>query len=205
MRDVGECRIAVKEYLADPEGEKRRALASGGTSATRGISWKVAAPAAVVIALAAVFATSIVTRPTPEAPEIAKRFIHRLADGERMSTSGMPLAMSPNNEAIALMVVDEAGTRRLHVRRLDRLEGRYLDGTTGASTPFFSPDGRWVAFFQDQLKRISVDGGPPMMLSEIQVGSFWRRILGREQRDCFLGHTDVVPDSGSREARRPPC
>ena len=38
--------------------------------------------------------------------------------------------------------------RQLYYRRLDRLEAHPLPETDNASTPFFSPDGRTVAFTQ---------------------------------------------------------
>jgi serine/threonine-protein kinase len=42
-----------------------------------------------------------------------------------------------------------------------------LDGTEGAAAPFFSPDGRSIGFFaDDKLKRIPVDGGTAIALSD---------------------------------------
>ena len=85
LRDVGECRIAVKEYLADPEGEKRRALASAGTTTARGIPWKVGVPVAVGLTLAAVLATWFVMRPVPEPPV---HFEIELPEGVDFSRTG---------------------------------------------------------------------------------------------------------------------
>ena len=46
----------------------------------------------------------------------------------------------------------------LWVRTLNALENRAIAGTDGASFPFWSPDGREVAFFaDDKLKRIRQD------------------------------------------------
>lgn len=45
-------------------------------------------------------------------------------------------------------------------RRLGQLQALPLAGTVGALSPFFSPDGEWLAFFADgKLKKISVAGG----------------------------------------------
>jgi serine/threonine-protein kinase len=58
--------------------------------------------------------------------------------------------------------------RRLWVRPVDQLEGRSLDGTEEASTPFFSPDGEWLGFFTTTaLKKIKVSGGGPITLSAV--------------------------------------
>lgn len=54
---------------------------------------------------------------------------------------------------------------RLFTRKLDQAKATELVGTLGASSPFFSPDGQWVAFFaQGQLKKISVEGGAAIVL-----------------------------------------
>jgi WD40-like Beta Propeller Repeat len=46
-----------------------------------------------------------------------------------------------------------------------------LTGTGGAFAPFFSPDGQWVAFFsQGKLKKISVEGGTPVVLCDAADG-----------------------------------
>jgi tRNA A-37 threonylcarbamoyl transferase component Bud32/Tol biopolymer transport system component len=50
----------------------------------------------------------------------------------------------------------------LWLRDLDALEWRRLPGTEGATTPFWSPDSRYVGFLvDDTLKRIDTAGGPP--------------------------------------------
>ena len=55
---------------------------------------------------------------------------------------------------------------RLWVRRLDTGEARPLDGTEGASLPFWSPDSRALAFFaRGKLQRIDVTGGPARTLA----------------------------------------
>ena len=56
---------------------------------------------------------------------------------------------------------------QLYVRRLDQLKATLLPGTDDASSPFFSPDGRWIAFFAGgKLKKISVTGGAPVTVCD---------------------------------------
>src|SRR6185503_14701421 len=65
--------------------------------------------------------------------------------------------VSPNG---SLIVAVSKG--QLVTRRLDQTKFTPLAGTEGASFPFFSPDGRWVAFFADgKLKKLALDGGAP--------------------------------------------
>ena len=56
---------------------------------------------------------------------------------------------------------------RLFTRQLDQARAAELAGTEGAYAPFFSPDGRWIAFFAPgKLKKISVEGGAAISLSD---------------------------------------
>jgi Tol biopolymer transport system component len=50
----------------------------------------------------------------------------------------------------------------LYRRRVDREDAEAIPGTEGATTPFFSPDGHWIGFFQgSSLRRVAVTGGQP--------------------------------------------
>jgi Tol biopolymer transport system component len=56
----------------------------------------------------------------------------------------------------------------LWIRDLDTLEWRQLPGTEGGGSPFWSPDGRILAFgVGSQLKKIDVAGGPPQTLCTV--------------------------------------
>jgi serine/threonine-protein kinase len=59
------------------------------------------------------------------------------------------------------------GQSQLATRRLDQSQLTPLSGTEGAGSPFFSTDGQWIAFFADgKLKKIAVQGGAPVTLSD---------------------------------------
>ena len=60
---------------------------------------------------------------------------------------------------------------RLFTRRLDQLAARELPGTLGATNPFFSPDGEWMAFFASgKLKKIGVEQGAAVTLCDAVNG-----------------------------------
>jgi serine/threonine-protein kinase len=64
----------------------------------------------------------------------------------------------------------------LSLRRLDEGKNTPLPGTEDAFSPFFSPDGRWVAFFAHRkLLKIAVDGGSPVTLCDAlgEGGGTW--------------------------------
>ncbi|MEO5741381.1 MAG: hypothetical protein ABIS29_12380, partial [Vicinamibacterales bacterium] len=55
--------------------------------------------------------------------------------------------------------------------KLDELQASALTGTEGAASPFFSPNGQWIAFFGgDKLKKVSVVGGAVIALCDAPRG-----------------------------------
>jgi serine/threonine-protein kinase len=86
------------------------------------------------------------------------------------------LAISPDGRTLAYSTLDSVGRPRLVRRALDDLAQQPIPGTEGATTPFFSPDGRSLGFYASgQLKKIPVDGGvatPLATLSGVQ-GASW--------------------------------
>ena len=65
---------------------------------------------------------------------------------------------------------------QLYLRDLSSFEPRAVTGSSGALQPFFSPDGKWVAFFaQGQLQKAEVSGGAPIRLAEAPnpMGGTW--------------------------------
>jgi Tol biopolymer transport system component len=79
---------------------------------------------------------------------------------------GADVALSPDGTHM-VYVLRANGRDQLHLRRLDSEEDALLPGTEGAMTPFFSPDGTWVAFFaQGKLEKVAVTGGMPATLCD---------------------------------------
>ncbi|MBV8906556.1 MAG: winged helix-turn-helix domain-containing protein, partial [Acidobacteriia bacterium] len=78
--------------------------------------------------------------------------------------AGSLLAISRDGTRLVVSVTGPDNKIRLATRRLDQSQLTLLPGTEGAATegaasPFFSPDGQWIAFFaQGKLKKISVEG-----------------------------------------------
>ena len=64
------------------------------------------------------------------------------------------------------------------VRAIDRLDGQPLADIAIAYAPFFSPDSRWIGFFEStDLKKVSIAGGPVITLCRVQ----------RDTARCELG------------------
>ena len=80
---------------------------------------------------------------------------------------GRSLAVSPDGTRVVLVASSE-GSSRLYVRALNQAGGQLIDGTDGASAPFWSPDGRWLAFFATgKLRKIPAEGGRPTTVCDV--------------------------------------
>jgi eukaryotic-like serine/threonine-protein kinase len=123
---------------------------------------RVAMALALVLALAAVPAGLRVLRGRGGAPDLPPlRFEISTAP-----TDDPSLALSPDGTEIAF-VANQDRVPVLWIRPLDSIENRALAGTRGASSPFWSPDGRSIGFFaDDKLKRIDVAGGMPLVIAD---------------------------------------
>src|SRR5207245_6983848 len=87
------------------------------------------------------------------------------------------VALSEDGRQI-LFVADSNGQPHVWLRSIDSVVARPLAGTGGAISPFWSPDGRSVAFYADGfLKRLDLDGGLVRTLTKamVGVGGTWSR------------------------------
>jgi hypothetical protein len=71
------------------------------------------------------------------------------------------IAVSPDGRSIVFIAAGASGRSELHLRTLDNPTPRVIPETQGARFPFWSPDGRRIAFCRaNQLRHVAVDGGP---------------------------------------------
>jgi len=142
----------------------------------RAVPWAIAAGALVLAgALLVVFAPwQQATRQSP-----LRLSVDLGADVSFTSalTSGALVALSPDGSVLAFVAQSTLEQpNQLYVRRLHQLDATLLPGTEGAANPFFSPDGQWIGFFvRNELKKISVNGGAAVTVSETQSnrGGAW--------------------------------
>ena len=156
------------------------AAAQASGAEVRGLRGVATAGVAVTAAVLATVLTWTVTAPEPAGDRPQRRFEIGLGflDAMPLAFSRAQLALSPDGTRLTFVAIDEDGIQRLHLRALDQTETRVLEGTEMAHAPFFSPDGQWIGYFDPlnrTLKKISVLGGAPMVLSEAQghYGATW--------------------------------
>jgi serine/threonine-protein kinase len=69
------------------------------------------------------------------------------------------LAIAPDGARV-VFAGSRGGRSQLFLRELDGFDTSAIAGTEGGYGPFFSPDGRWLAFFAGgKLKKVPIDGG----------------------------------------------
>jgi serine/threonine protein kinase len=88
------------------------------------------------------------------------------------------LALSPDGTRLVFAGADTTGATSLWLRSVNSFTSERLNGTEGASYPFWAPDSRFVGFFADnKLKKIDVTGGPAVTLCEAPFGrgGSWNR------------------------------
>ncbi len=90
---------------------------------------------------------------------------------------GPSVAVSPDGRTV-VYVLESGTTTLLYIKRLEELEARPIGGTHGARSPFFSPRGQWVGFYDEddrKLKKVSIGGGEPVAIADadFQGGAAW--------------------------------
>jgi serine/threonine protein kinase/Tol biopolymer transport system component len=169
LRDIGEARVQIENYLTDPRSaSEARATASAPSRLAIG-AWIAAA-----VLLAALGALAVVHfRETPTTV-LTTRF--QVLPPDRATSADYP-TISPDGRRLAFVATVD-GKTLLWVRSLDSLTAQSLAGTEDAASPFWSPDSRFLAFFSaGRLKKVDVTGGPPQTLCTVDGvrGGTWSR------------------------------
>jgi len=94
-----------------------------------------------------------------------------LQPNDAFSANAPQFALSPDGTTVAYLGSRDGQANQLFLRRLDEFTATALPDTVGAQYPFFSPDGRWLAFFANsQLKKMAVIGGAPTKICDVGPG-----------------------------------
>ena len=168
-------------WIAESDGQV------GGSAQPSATQGHLSKPTAAAWVFAGVVAASLAVAATlwglrPPAPPVGPvaRFTVSVSPADRLGavrvSGGSQVAMSRDGTQLAYIAVGDGG-RQLYIRDLAADEARLVRGpTTNAVAPFFSPDGEWVGFFDDELlKKVSVGGGTPITLAEAPAnrGGTW--------------------------------
>ncbi|MGE3513176.1 MAG: protein kinase, partial [Vicinamibacterales bacterium] len=204
LADIADARLDIDEALGGSEFD---APDAPSISRTRDrLTWAsslllVGATAAAIVAWA--------TRPVPVRLETTRTIISVAPTGATSGTNPLEQrvgAARPTRTAVALspdgrtLVFDAiwAGRQQLYARAMDQLSALPLSGSSGGISPFFSPDGQWVAFGADgELRKVPLSGGPAVTLCKTSAlfGASWGddgTIVFAEQRNGGLRRVSAV-------------
>jgi serine/threonine protein kinase/Tol biopolymer transport system component len=175
LRDIGEARIALDTVEPQPATLPE----SAPPAYRRALPW---IEGAIILTLAALWLWPK-NLPVTDSVPVARVEARVAADPSlRVARSiGTTVVLSPDGRRLAIVARDDqaeaatpaaagpGGPTRLFVRSVDRLETSMLTGTNDARSPFFSPDGDWIAFFANgKLKKVAFDGGPVVTLADAE-------------------------------------
>ena len=94
--------------------------------------------------------------------------------GSVVATVPVPqFALSPDGGAVVFAAATAGARPTLWVRAMEGVAARQLPGTENAQNPFWSPDSRWVGFFNEgRLQKVPAAGGPVQVVTQGLDDSF---------------------------------
>ncbi len=169
VHDIGDARLEIGEATTEPDVQFPRTTKSRWMAGT---AW-VLAPllaAGVVWLAAGARGSSSLARPMPVRLDL------NLPEGLELFLSTTSLAFSPSGSAVALVGIAE-GNRQAYLYHLDQGDYVPIEGTEGASSLFYSPDGRSLGVvLPGVLSRVSLDNGLVTSLApgpDLMSGGAW--------------------------------
>jgi eukaryotic-like serine/threonine-protein kinase len=154
LRDIGDARISIDEVLSG---------ASEPTISVRGpaiLPWALSALLAVALVAVAVLSRS---GKTVESPSYFSALLPFPA---------VDMSVAPDGRTVAVVGFSEDDrTNVLWIYTIGDQQAKKLRDTNGARFPFWSPDGKSLAFFADgKLKKLDIDGGPVQAICDAASG-----------------------------------
>lgn len=179
LQAIGEARITIEQTLNPSEVASGTEFASsamtdaGGQIAAvpawrRALPWGAAAISLISTAILAILFWRVTSVP---ARSVYSYILPPDGTTFALGATTGTAEISPDGEKLVFVARGSDGKSTLWVRELGSLSSRPLDGTEGASFPFWSPDSDSVAYFvPGKLMKIDTNGGPAQTICDAQNG-----------------------------------
>ncbi len=171
LPDAADARLEIDDAPLAASGDGSRVAVPVSRPA-----WRRALPvvAATVIALGVGGTAVWLAMRESSTPPAVVRVTIALHPGEVVGTTLLDPDLAVSLDGRRLVYLGTAGGQyQLSVRALNQLEPTPLRGLTNPRTPFLSPDGAWVGFFEgglQTLKKVAITGGSALTLCQITGG-----------------------------------
>jgi eukaryotic-like serine/threonine-protein kinase len=168
---IADARVDIQHILANRGGSSTPPATDSAYLAPRRVVLWLAAVAALTAAVVGVAVWTL----KPTVSPVSVRLAHALPPDQSFTQNRHPLVtVAPDGSSIVYVA-----NNRLFRRPINGLDAQPVRGTEGEpSTPFFSPDGRWVGYWDardEGLKKIGIEGGTAIALDRATIvrGASW--------------------------------
>jgi len=182
LADIADARLDIDDALS---GSHTDAPVAASTSRTRErLAW---ASALLLVGLTAAAIVAWATRSVSIPLETTRTIMSVAPTGEASGANPLEqrvgvvrptrtaVALSPDGKTLVFGTI-WGGGQQLYARAMDQLSAIPVSGTSGGSSPFFSPDGQWVGFAAGgELRKVPLGGGPAVTLCKAAslFGATW--------------------------------
>ncbi len=177
-QSAGDVALHLKGMIDAPAARPTEA----GRGVVRFLPWLVAA-AGVTLALAAPWRTD---QPAPAAGRVDLEIVPPANRTFAYTVENVHFALAPAGDRLAFIVSEPEGPSRIWIRSPASIDARPLAGTDGASSLFWSADGRSLAFVAgNSLKRLELSSNAAVQVSEVKSNLGFSGAWGLDGRLLF--------------------